>query len=276
MKISRTPLRVSFLGGGTDYPQWYVKHGGAIIGTTINRYCYVMLHNGHSWFTFDLPNKSGLASSSAYTVGLLRVCTELDKQTIATLATTWEQDKMNGAVGSQDQYLCSVGGFHHLKFSEHGVRDIPIDSEYTDPLQEYLMLFDTHQYRQNKDVIPQQLDRMKENEKALIRLTEMVDEGVALLKNRDYIEFGKLVSEDWKLKSSFSDSVTTPMIDEIYKKAIKAGAAGGKLLGGGGGGFMLFVVEPDKQEAVKNALSEQTYCPFEFENKGTEVIYTDD
>src|SRR3990167_5676315 len=125
MIISRTPLRISFCGGGTDYPQWYNEHGGAILGTSINKYCYVMIHDGKSWFTFDLPNKSGLGSSSAYTVGLLRVCTDLDKITIAKLATTWEQDKMNGNVGSQDQYLCALGGFHYLKFSEHGVRDIP-------------------------------------------------------------------------------------------------------------------------------------------------------
>ena len=109
MIISRTPLRISFFGGGTDYPQWYRTHKGAILGGTIDKYCYVTLHEGWSSFTFDLPNKSGLASSSAYTIGLLRVCSELDKLTIARIATTWEQDKMNGIVGSQDQYLCSVG-----------------------------------------------------------------------------------------------------------------------------------------------------------------------
>lgn len=275
MIISRTPLRVSFLGGGTDYPQWYNQHGGAILGTTINKYCYVMLHNGKSWFTFDLPNKSGLASSSAYTVGLLRVCSELDNLTLSRLATTWEQDKMNGAVGSQDQYLCAMGGFHHLKFSEHGIRDIPICPGWTKPLQDYLMLFDTHQYRQNKDVIPQQLDRMKENENSLIKLTKMVDEGIILLKNRDYIGFGKLVAEDWKLKSKFADSVSTLFIDDIYQRGIDAGAIGGKLLGGGGGGFILFIVEPEKQKSVKEALNDLTYTYFEFENEGTKVIYRD-
>ena len=114
MKTSRTPLRISFLGGGSDYPQFYNEYGGAVLGTSINKYCYVVLHDGHSHYFFDLPTKAGLGSSSAYTVGLLRICTELDKLTIAKLATTWEQDKMNGKVGSQDQYLCSIGGFHLL------------------------------------------------------------------------------------------------------------------------------------------------------------------
>ena len=136
MIVSRTPLRVSLLGGGTDYPQYYNKHGGQIIGGSIDKYVYVTYHNGTVSHCFDLPNKSGLASSSAYTVGLLRVCCSFDNPTLARLATIWEQDKMNGAVGSQDQYLCAVGGFHHLKFSEHGVRDIPIDLEIVKPLEE--------------------------------------------------------------------------------------------------------------------------------------------
>ena len=105
MIISRTPLRISFLGGSTDYPQWYNTHGGAVLATSIDKYCYVMLHNGKSWYTFDLPNKSGLASSSAYTVGLLRVCSELTNRDIASIATIWEQDKTGGMVGSQDQFI---------------------------------------------------------------------------------------------------------------------------------------------------------------------------
>jgi D-glycero-alpha-D-manno-heptose-7-phosphate kinase len=273
--ISRTPLRLSFFGGSTDYPQWYNLHGGAILGGAIDKFCYVMLHNGKSWYTFDLPNKSGLASSSAYTVGLLRVCSPLDNLTLSRLATIWEQDKTNGMVGSQDQFLCAMGGFHHLKFSEHGIKDIPVSKEFATPLQDYLMLFDTNQYRRNGDIIPSQLERLKENEQVLTRMGEIVEVGFDSLIQRDYYSFGKLLDETWRLKRQLSDKVTTPLIDSIYETAINAGAIGGKLCGGGGGGFIVFVVSPDKQESVKKALPELDYVKFRFEYEGTKIIYAD-
>ena len=160
MIISRTPHRVSFLGGGTDYEQWYKNHPGAILGGAINHYVYVCMHDGKITHFSDLPTKSGLASSSAYTVGLLRACSTSSPVEIARMATTLEIEKTGGMVGSQDQYLCAVGGFHHLRFSEHGIRDTAIKQAIVKPLEQYLMLFDTHQYRMNGAVIPQQLKEM--------------------------------------------------------------------------------------------------------------------
>ncbi len=275
MIISRTPLRLSLCGGGTDYPQWYNEHGGAILGTSINHYVYVCLHNGQISHFFDLPNKSGLASSSAYTVGLLRVCSDFDKITISRLATTWEQDKTNGQVGSQDQYLCAIGGFHLLRFSEQGIRDTTINVEVVKPLEQYLMLFDTHQYRRNGDIIPQQMREMERHIEIYKRMTEMPEEGVTLIKTGDWLGFGKLLDQSWQMKKQLSLYISTPEIDTIYESAIKAGAVGGKLLGGGGGGFIVFFVEPDKQESVKSALSDLAYTPFKFEYEGTKVMYAD-
>lgn len=275
MILTRTPLRVSFLGGGTDYPQWFKYHDGAVLGTSINKYCYVMLHDGKSWHTFDLPSKSGLGSSSAYTVGLLRACTELDKVTISKLATTWEQDKMNGNVGSQDQYLCSLGGFRHLRFSPHGIRDSELPPEVVKPLEDYLMLFDTHQYRMSGDIIAHQLTEMKDHQSVMEDMVRMVDTGIKMLKNREYLYFGELLDASWKMKRSLSSYVSTPAIDNIYDMALEAGAVGGKLLGGGGGGFILFLAEPPVHEAVKTALSDLTYVPFQFETEGSVVLFRD-
>jgi D-glycero-alpha-D-manno-heptose-7-phosphate kinase len=274
MIISRTPLRISFLGGGTDYPQWFNEHDGAVLGTSIDKYCYVMLHDGHSWHTFDLPNKSGLGSSSAYTVGLLRVCTELDKVTIAKLATTWEFDKMGGNVGYQDQYLCSVGGFHHLRFSAHGIRDKVIPELVSD-LADWLMLFDTHQYRRAGDVVAHQLAEMDKHEDLLTRMSEQVEDGITALATGDYPAFGELLDEAWSLKKQLSPYVSTTEVDAIYQAAINAGAIGGKLLGAGGGGFIVFCVKPDNQKAVRSALSDLNHVPFRFENEGTKVLYRD-
>ena len=234
-----------------------------------------MLHEGKSWFTFDLPNKSGLASSSAYTVGLLRVCSELDKKTIAKVATTWEQDKMNGAVGSQDQYLCAVGGFHHLRFSEHGVRDTPISQDLVTSLQDWLMLFDTHQYRINGEIIPTQLKEMDKHKDLYERMSRMPEIGVDLISAQAWEGFGQLLDEAWRLKKEVAPKASTPLIDSLYDSAMESGAIGGKLCGGGGGGFIIFVVDPEKQANVRRALSDLTYVPFKFEVDGTQVIYKD-
>ena len=275
MKISRTPLRISFLGGGTDYPQWYKDHPGAVLGTAIDKYCYVMLHDGKSWRTFDLPTKAGLGSSSAYTVGLLRVCTELDQLTISKLATTWEFDKMNGSVGSQDQFLCAIGGFHLLRFSEHGIKDTPVSLDAVRPLEKYLLLFDTHQYRRAGDIVVYQLRDMDIHADLFASMAEMVDSGFALLKQANFVDFGKLLHESWLMKRQLSDYVSTPTLDAIYEEGLKAGAIGGKVLGGGGGGFILFLAEPDRHEGIRQALSALDYVPFQFENGGTKVIYDD-
>ncbi len=250
-----------------------MEHEGAVLATSIDKYCYVTLHNGKSWKTFDLPTESGLGSSSAYTVGLLRACTEYDKLTIAGLATTWEQDKMGGNVGAQDQYICALGGFHLLRFSRHGVRDKVV--QCGKDLQNSLMLFDTHQYRRASMLVSYQLAEMKKHRKIYEEMVSMVDEGLKYIERNQMMTFGKLMGDSWKLKKQLSKYITTPTIDSIYDSAISAGAMGGKLLGGGGGGFILFVVEPEKQENVRNALEGLTYTPFKFETEGTKVIYHD-
>ncbi len=275
MIISRTPFRISFLGGGSDYPQWYTEHGGAVLATSIDKYCYVMLHDGNVTKILDIPTKSGMATSSAYTVGLLRACTDCDKQALAKLATVWEQDKMGGNIGSQDQYICSIGGFHLLRFDESGIRDTPISLDSVKLLENYLMLFDTHQYRRSGDVVEHQLAEMKNHEKILYSMMETVDEGLKCIKCADWFGFGRLLHEAWMLKRQLSDYVTTPNIDAIYDTALSAGAVGGKLLGAGGGGFILFFAEPEKQDYIKEKLYDLTYVPFKFENEGTKIIYKD-
>ena len=275
MKISRTPFRCSLLGGGPDYPQWSDLHGGAVLATAIDKYCYVILHDGKAQSVFDLPTKSGLGTSSAYTVGLLRVCTDLDQLTISKLATVWEQDKLGGNIGSQDQYICSLGGFRHVRFDADSIRDTELPYELVQPLESKLMLFDTHQRRHSGDVVAHQLAEMKEHEFILNQLMAMVDDGLKMLQEKDYMGFGNLLQESWYLKKRLSQYVSTPTIDAIYEAAVKAGISGGKLLGAGGGGFMLFFCEEDKQEAVKEALTQLSYIPFKFEREGSKIIYRD-
>ena len=103
---------------------------------------------------------------------------------------------------------------------------------------------------------------------------ELVDEAEAILTNkeRDLDDFGRLLDVTWKLKKGTGYSISTGSIDELYEKGMAAGALGGKLLGAGGGGFLVFYVQPEKQEAVKEAMKDLLYIPFKFEDGGTRVI----
>lgn len=270
MIISRTPFRVSFFGGGTDYPQWFNEHGGAVLATSIDKYCYVGLRSGKVWSAFDLPTRSGMGTSSAYTVGLLKLCSKFGNETIAQLATIIETEKLAGNIGCQDQYICAIGGFRLLQFFATGILDRGLED--VSWLNDYLMLFDTCHYRLAGEIVANQLKRIEQNKAILEQLKKLVFSGEDCLLQKDYKQFGLLLDEAWALKRQLSDGVSTIAIDAIYDKAKKAGAIGGKLLGAGGGGFILFLAEPDKQESVKRALG-LYHVPFKFENEGSQIIY---
>ena len=280
MIISRTSTRISFLGGGLDYPEWFLEHGGAVISTTINKYVWIMLNDGHITSSFDVPARSGLATSSAHTVGLLKILAELksrdsDPDAIAQIATFVERDKLNNNVGVQDQYICSKGGFRLLRFSEVGIRDICFDN--IDWLNSYLMLFHTHQYRKRAgDVVSAQLAEMADHTEAYFKLMELVEEGLRAIEAKDWESFGLILHESWLLKRTLSGVITTGAIDDIYNTGLKAGAIGGKLLGSGGGGAMLFLAPPDKQENIKQVLPRCEYIPFKFEKEGAKIVYRDE
>jgi D-glycero-alpha-D-manno-heptose-7-phosphate kinase len=110
------------------------------------------------------------------------------------------------------------------------------------------------------------------------RLKEMLTlvdaaEDILTDKAKDLDEFGKLLDHTWKLKRGTGAAITTDNIDALYKRGIEAGALGGKLLGAGGGGFLLFYVQPEYQNAVKEAMKDLMYIPFRFEDGGTRVIH---
>ncbi len=271
MIITRTPLRVSLFGGGTDYPEWFNENGGAVLGLAIDKYCWVTLRNGEVGKHFDLPTKSGLGSSSAFTVGLLRACTKSDGLTLAKLAIQWERDKMNGNIGCQDQYLCALGGVLHIEFNDQWVNIKRMDEKATD-LVSNLMLFDTGIRRLAGNVVEEQLENIRQNKDILHAIYKLVNEGIKALGDDD---FGRLLNEEWQLKRELSKHVSTREIDQIYGKAIQAGALGGKLLGAGGGGFMIFYVKPDKQEEIKQVLEDLRYVPFKCTETGSQIIYED-
>ncbi len=325
MIISRTPFRISFFGGGTDYPVWYKEHGGAVVATTIDKYCYITCRYLPPFFEHthrivyskietaksiheiehpsaravlqfaqikagveihhdgDLPARTGLGSSSSFTVGLLHAIYALKgimptKMQLAQEAIHIEQDIIKENVGSQDQVSAAFGGFNRIDFNKDGtikINPVIINKEKIEQLQEYMMFYFTGFSRIASDIAKKQIENTHKNEKQLTTMYQMVDEAISILNDnkRPLSDFGKLLHESWKLKRSLTDKISTSHIDEIYETVRNAGALGGKLLGAGGGGFMLIFAEPDVQSRIKTRLSSLLQVPFRFENTGSQIIF---
>ncbi|MGA2149907.1 MAG: kinase [Bryobacteraceae bacterium] len=326
MIISRTPYRISFLGGGTDYPAWYRTHGGAVLAATINKYCYITCrylppflehririvyskmencdrideiahpavrealrylaiqrgveihHDG------DLPARSGMGSSSAFTVGLLNALYALkgvmkSKLELAKDSIHLEQEVLQEVVGSQDQVLAAHGGLLHVSFhpgEEFTVRPVTLTKERMTELNAHLMLFYTGIKRTASDVASTYARQMDGRKRQLRLLQDLVDEGVAALSGgQDIRAFGELLHEAWQAKRELSSMVSNRDVDAIYEAAMSAGAIGGKLTGAGGGGFMLLFVPPPNQKAVTESLKKLVRVPFKFESSGSQVIFYD-
>ena len=324
MIITRTPFRISFFGGGSDYPSWYRQHGGAVISTTIDKFCYISCRRIPPFFEHkhrivysyienvreieeikhpsvkavfkwaniedglevhhdaDLPARSGLGSSSAFTVGLTHALYGLRGQMVsnnrlAKDAIHVEQDLIGESVGSQDQIAVAYGGFNRIDFhrdNSFSVQPLILPILRREELSSHLMLFFTGFSRIADEIAKSKIANMKSHKAEIFRIREMVDESIAILTNSDtkIEEFGKLLDQSWKYKRTLSEQVSTPEIDHIYDQAMLAGAIGGKILGAGGGGFMLLFVRPENQLAVRERLKNLVYVPFNFESSGSKVV----
>ena len=323
MIISRTPFRVSFFGGGTDYPQWFQEHNGAVLATTIDKYCYITCRYLPPFFEHksriiyskmeevqtigeidhpavrevlkflkikegveihhdgDLPARTGLGSSSSFTVGLLNALYALKgimptKERLAQEAIFVEQKKCKENVGCQDQTLAAFGGFNYIEFggSHHlRVTRVTIPVEKLHSLENHLMMFFTGFSRKASDIAFHQIQNIPKKKPELNEMYKMTTAAVEILNGKNILNFGKLLHESWQLKRSLSDKITNPHIDELYQTARRAGAIGGKLLGAGGGGFILLFAPPERQDKIRQALKNALEIPFKFENLGTQIIF---
>jgi len=230
----------------------------------------------------DLPARSGLGSSSSFTVGMVNAMNALkgiysSSHELASTAIHIEQDLIKECVGSQDQISAAYGGFNEIEFYKDGTFSVEpkiINPNRLKDLNDHLMLFFTGISRFSSEVAKSQVSNMENCHPQMNELHDMVDEGSSILCNLNtpLEEFGKLLNRAWENKKSLSNQITNKKIDELYNTAIKAGAIGGKILGAGGGGFVLFFVKPGDQGRVKKALSNLTYVPFKFENTGSKVV----
>lgn len=323
MIITKTPFRMSFFGGGTDMEEFFREHGGAVISTTFDKYCYVNVRHLPRFFDYtteltyskmervsnvedinhpairnamkmldmheirltyeaDLPARSGLGTSSSFAVGMLNAFYALkgkyaDKKKLSDDAIYLERVLCNEAGGWQDQIAAAYGGLNRINFNADGYEVLPIiiSPERKKQLNDNLMMFFTGFTRFSSEVQIANAATKIDKTAQLKEMLSLVDDAEQVLvnKNADLNEFGRLLDHTWRLKRQTGAAVTTNSIDGLYEKGIKAGALGGKLLGAGGGGFLVFYVEPECQAAVKEAMSDLLYVPFEFENGGTRVIH---
>jgi D-glycero-alpha-D-manno-heptose-7-phosphate kinase len=229
----------------------------------------------------DLPARSGLGSSSSFTVGLAHALQALkgqmsSKDQLARDAIHIEQNLIGEYVGSQDQIQAAFGGFNYIEFRRDGsfnIVPITLKSDRLNQLSSHLMLFFTGISRIASEVARSKIENISKRERELMAIRAMVEEAITLLYNdAEPIEsFGKLMHEGWKLKRSLSEKVSNPHVDSIYQAAIDAGAIGGKLLGAGGGGFLLIFARPDLHTLIRKKLKQLVYVPFDFEDAGSRI-----
>lgn len=241
---------------------------------------YLDMHEIRLTYEADLPARSGLGTSSSFAVGMLSAFSALkgkyvDKKGLADQAIYLERVLCDEAGGWQDQIAASFGGLNRIDFNSNGytVNPIVISPERKRKLNSNLMLFFTGFTHFSAEV--QASNKGTNKTEQLLEMLSLVDTAQNILtdKNGNLDDFGRLLDVTWRLKRQTGKKISTNSIDYLYDLGLKAGALGGKLLGAGGGGFLLFYVEKDKQAAVKKALSELMYVPFEFEESGTRVIH---
>jgi D-glycero-alpha-D-manno-heptose-7-phosphate kinase len=323
MIISRTPFRVSFFGGGTDFPEFYREHGGATLATGIDKYCYLSVHSLGPFFKHrlrvsyaqtetvrhateiqhplvreclgllrmddgmeinhvaDLPGRTGLGTSSSFTVGLLNSLHAFrnESPTAAQLAQesiTVERERVGDSGGHQDQYAAAFGGLRRFDFTAQGVtaRALDLAPDRRQALSDRLLMFFTGVESSAENILQEQKRRVAQNVPALLEMRAMVGEAERLLTGRaDLSAFGRLLHESWQRKRSLSSGISNTAIDQAYEAAVRAGSLGGKLLGAGGRGFLLLYAEPDRQDAVRAALPGLQEIPFNFSSEGSRIIF---
>ena len=324
MIITKTPYRISFFGGGSDYPNWFNKFTGQVLSTTINKHIYITCrflpkffkHNYRIvWskienvknlseiqhesvkgllkfykisqgveihYDGDLPARSGMGSSSCFSVGLMKAINTLNGKKISSMelakkAIFFEQKIMRETVGSQDQVSASIGGFNKIIFKKQNISIKKIKNiKNIKKLERNLLLIYTGINRTADKIASTYASILSSTKKEYItKICEHVSEGEKLLNSGKIDEFGKLLNNAWFLKKKLSRSISNSRIDQLYNLALRNGAQGGKLLGAGGGGFLLLYMHPKFRKKFFENNKKLINVPFNFTNEGAQVIFKD-
>lgn len=305
MILTRTPLRISFVGGGSDRPSFYSEEPGVCVAAAIDKYVYVAInpkYDGAIRAAYsvtenvntvddlqhelvrealrltgvrgveihsiaDIPGGTGLGSSSSFTVGLLLALSQYGKNaSLARDACTIELDMCHKPIGRQDQYTAAYGGLNLLGFTSQGVTVAPIACDL-DALSAHCLLLDTGMARiGDAGAVLASQDWDRED---IRRLAALAAPFSSALADRDLVQCGAIMRDGWMIKSNYC---TDTQISDLYFTALSKGAYGGKLCGAGGGGFLLFLAPPERHAAITNALGLR-HVPIKVGVTGCEVVY---
>ncbi|MBI4085303.1 MAG: GHMP kinase [Candidatus Liptonbacteria bacterium] len=333
MIVVCAPLRISFVGGGTDLPDFYRRHPGRVISTAIDKFVYVAINRtplipkisarysisetvdkpddlqhtrikaalldlgidkGIEIGSFaSLPAKTGLGSSSTFSVALMKGLhafkgNKLDKKETAEEASRLEIELLGEPIGKQDQYAASFGGLNVVQFNpDESVNVDPVLLDYKKRLglEGSMLLFFTGITRMASSVLTEQKSNIDKKFETLKEMAESVHDFKGRLLAGDYKGLGEMLHQGWLRKKSLASNVSNSVIDDIYGAGINAGAWGGKVLGAGGGGCVMFLVPEGKKPAVREAvariakekeLKDFQEIPVKFVQSGVEILFNGD
>ncbi len=317
--FTRSPLRLSLGGGGTDLPSYYAERGGFLVAAALDKYIYMLVHSvfqrryrmKYSQFEevddpaeiehpilrealqlhwdgdpleiasiADVPAGTGLGSSGAFTVGLLKALALAGRRSstpagLAEDACHIEIDVLSEPVGKQDQYVAAHGGVCAYTFNEDGsvdVRPLSLSAETLDRLQDNLMLFWTGETHSAGAMLSDQDNRTRSGDEKMLagldRVKELGYESVELLESGELERYAEGMHQHWEAKRVRSPEMTSPRIDGLYEAAREAGAIGGKLVGAGGGGFLLVYAEDPRPVRRSMAERDAQELRFRFDFEG--------
>jgi D-glycero-alpha-D-manno-heptose-7-phosphate kinase len=322
MIITKTPYRISFFGGGSDYPEWYKKNGGAVLSTTIDKHIYISCRFLPKFFKHkyrivwskienvkdinqiqhkvvkklllhlkikqgleihydgDLPARSGMGSSSCFTVGLSKALykikgRELSKNQLAQKTIKFEQKIMREVVGSQDQTIASYGGFNKIIFRKNNKIQVQkiSSNKNVNELNKNLVLIYTGINRTAHKIANSYVKKLTKSKRNHIeKIMSYVNEGKKILESGKVDDFGRLLHTSWLEKKKLSELITNNKIDNLYDEALRYGALGGKLLGAGGGGFLLLYMKKESSKNFFKRYKNIINVPFNFTKDGSQVI----
>jgi len=324
MIISKTPIRISFLGGGTDYQEYFKHNHGSVLGVSIDKYSYLNIKETHRFHDYnyrisyskseladnieaiehpsvkaclkfmeikehfeihymgDWPARTGLGSSSSFTVGLLHALhsfknENISKAALAEEAIHVEKNIIGENVGWQDQVWAAYGGLATIQFSgdNFSYQPLCLSNERIKELKSHLLLAFTGIKRFASNLLEEQINKTinNTNDAYLKELDNLVDEGAEILYKGEISAFGELLDRNWQLKKQLSTKVSNTEIDKMYETALQNGASGGKILGAGGGGFVLLFAKPSFHRQIMKSLSNYKFVEFDFDFNGSQIIY---
>jgi D-glycero-alpha-D-manno-heptose-7-phosphate kinase len=324
MIISQTPFRISFAGGGSDLPSYYLQHGGAVVSTAIDKYVYVtvsrkfdqslrvsysrteevesaadlqhpIVREGMGMLGLqggleitsvaDIPSRgTGLGSSSSFAVGLMHALHAIQGRHVSAAqlaheACRIEIEKCGEPIGKQDQYAAAFGGLNYIQFHKDGsvhVDPVIVPKDARETLNGRLLMFYTGITRSASEILANQsrvLARPGQKVEAMHKMVAYAAELRDALCAGDYDAIGRILHENWLLKKSIADGISSRQINNWYDRALEAGALGGKLLGAGGGGFLLFYAPTESHQKIESALSDLRRIDFSLDSRGSRIIF---